>query len=377
MSDSTKTYAVVVGVEKYAAGSAWDLDGPASDACRFVQWLRRRGVPVNQISLFLSALDGNNGLTNQLDVAALAATQDVVKTALTETLTKKRGDLLYFFWGGHGVVDAQGNRRLFYADATENNLRHLNLNNLLAAWRTAVLSGFPQQIGFIDACANYIEHMRRAVSMPEETYPASVPVAGVEQFVLLAAAPGELARNQTAKKSGAFSEALLAQLEQSSNGWPPDLQQITQRLQEHFAALRDAGEARQTPAHFWFRDWNGSEGTLGSLVRQPQPTAGGGEELGFVQRGKLTNALLACEVMSNTQTRESVISDLRREIKFNTWRNPASSIDVGNLVRTAMHYSGGLAELLTVVRFYEQGSLAAQELDRVVAMLLPGIGSGN
>jgi len=51
-----RTHAVVVGVEQYAAGSKWDLDGPASDACRIAGWLRDRGVPAEQISLHLSPL---------------------------------------------------------------------------------------------------------------------------------------------------------------------------------------------------------------------------------------------------------------------------------------------------------------------------------
>ena len=47
--DPQKTYALVVGVEKYAAGSNWDLDGPTSDANKFVEWLRGRQVPVENI----------------------------------------------------------------------------------------------------------------------------------------------------------------------------------------------------------------------------------------------------------------------------------------------------------------------------------------
>ena len=55
-ADPARTYAFVVGVERYDTGAAWHLDGPAADASRFVSWLLSRGVPASQILLFLSPL---------------------------------------------------------------------------------------------------------------------------------------------------------------------------------------------------------------------------------------------------------------------------------------------------------------------------------
>src|SRR5262245_40453518 len=150
MSQSQQTFAVLVGVESYAAGGEWNLDGPASDACRFAKWLRERGTPKDRILLFLSPLAENQSLAQklELDVTAKPATRADITDVFTKVLPQKSGDLLCFFWGGHGVIDAEGNRRLFYADADLNDLRHLNLNDLLTAWRTSILSGFPRQIGF-------------------------------------------------------------------------------------------------------------------------------------------------------------------------------------------------------------------------------------
>jgi len=39
------THAIIVGIERYTAGSVLDLDGPASDAIRFLQYVHDRGVP--------------------------------------------------------------------------------------------------------------------------------------------------------------------------------------------------------------------------------------------------------------------------------------------------------------------------------------------
>jgi hypothetical protein len=41
-----RTHAVVVGIERYEAGDAWDLDGAAGSALRIIRWLRRCRVPV-------------------------------------------------------------------------------------------------------------------------------------------------------------------------------------------------------------------------------------------------------------------------------------------------------------------------------------------
>ena len=57
----TDTLAVIVGVEQYAAGKPWGLDGPALDACRFAAWLTGRGVPADRITLLVSPLPENEG----------------------------------------------------------------------------------------------------------------------------------------------------------------------------------------------------------------------------------------------------------------------------------------------------------------------------
>src|SRR5450432_361701 len=56
-ADPATTYAIVVGIEKYAGGKDWNLNGPASDACRMALWLRKNGVPADRIAFHLSPLD--------------------------------------------------------------------------------------------------------------------------------------------------------------------------------------------------------------------------------------------------------------------------------------------------------------------------------
>src|SRR5262245_6600717 len=196
---------------------------------------------------------------------------------------------------------------------------------------------------------------------------------GVEQFILLGAAPGELAKNQTAIKSGAFSTALSEELSQPGVGWPPDMAQLNQRLQERFVALRSSGALRQTPSHFWYRDWRGNEGTLGMGQYAPvaDAIASAPPSLEFRQRRELVKALLACEHLANPKKRQKVIDDLQPAIRHNIPHDDAALEHVDNLIRTALRYPYGIEDVLYVVEGYESDSLAWQELSRVVARLLP------
>ena len=54
-----RTIAVVIGVERYAIGRSWDLDGPALDAARFTRWLVDRGVGPERIHLLAAPLPQN------------------------------------------------------------------------------------------------------------------------------------------------------------------------------------------------------------------------------------------------------------------------------------------------------------------------------
>lgn len=151
-----RTYAFVVGIERYDAGSAWDLDGPARDAARFTSWLFDRGVPAEQILVFLSPLDEQlPDVPLPPGVTASPARREQVTEALTRTLPGRGGDLLWLFWAGHGVLTRDDHLRLFFADASTDDKRNLDLNSLLTMLRSDLYPRFPRQAGMVDACQTY------------------------------------------------------------------------------------------------------------------------------------------------------------------------------------------------------------------------------
>src|SRR5262249_39585496 len=165
-------------------------------------------------------------------------------------------------------------------------------------------------------------------------------------------------------------QALMEELEKTGAGWPPEMTDLNMRLMERFAMLRDAGQSEQTPSHFWYRDWKGSEGTIASFKRRTPAKPAMAIALTNEQRDELVLALLDLDVMANAAERESVIADLRREIKFNTARSDKARFDVDNLVKTALKYHGGLKELIhTIKRFESPEASAWQELEKVLAKL--------
>ena len=214
-------------------------------------------MPVGQIQLFSSPLPANASAIDELGVPTKPARREPIYKFLTQDLTKRTGQLLLLFWGGHGILTDADDRRLFYADATDTDYLNLDLNSLLTSLRCKPYAGLPRQIVFVDACANHAVHLPGS-----DTFPIRDLDGHREQFVLLGAKSGEVAVN--ARKSGVFSAALLDDL----GAWPfpPDPPALAERLIARFTALRAAGQARQTPVYFWERTWDGSSHRFSDLV---------------------------------------------------------------------------------------------------------------
>jgi hypothetical protein len=265
-----RTFALVVGIEKYDLGSDWDLVGPSGAAGRFAKWLLDCGVRPDHIFLFLSTQQRTgNAQTPPVPVdsrlTSREATENQLHEFIVEDLASRDGDLLIVYWAGHGVIaDAVGgNRRLFYADATPAHKRNLDLQSLLQFMRTG---GFqtPQQVCIIDACANRVG----AEGVASRTFPFNKEsTSGRRQFVLLATQPGQYARNLPADRSCLFTSELLGLLAADQSGdWPPDFGRLASELSGKFTEIRKAGRTQQAPTFLSVRGWDGEETSLGSAL---------------------------------------------------------------------------------------------------------------
>src|ERR1035437_1282690 len=158
------TVAVIVGIEDYEISKGlelearWDLDGPASDAVRFAQWLHNRKVPPENIHIFQSALD-QAARESQFIALGIGNVHDAKQNTLENFFLNQLGRLapdengqLFLLWGGHGILRASDEHHLYCADVLPNTVRTIWLNDLLRLLRQ--LTGFKRQYVFVDACAN-------------------------------------------------------------------------------------------------------------------------------------------------------------------------------------------------------------------------------
>ena len=214
MAEPTTTHALLIGIERYAAGSSWDLNGPASDVYRFADWLCRNHVPGENISVLLSPLERNAGVRDKIAALTgqvLEATKEEVNKAIGDRLKATTASLFFLFWGGHGWIEPNGDHLLICADATSDNRKNLNLNAQLTAMRTHLYKSIPQQVFLVDACANY--EMNLGVAPPIEAPAIGTPLPSQEQFVLFAAKPGDYATNQDQQQTGLFSPRATCRVE--------------------------------------------------------------------------------------------------------------------------------------------------------------------
>ncbi|GHF36605.1 caspase family protein [Streptomyces griseosporeus] len=278
------TYAVLVGVDTYASPRLRPLHGPALDACWHARWLRSKGVPAAHIRLLVSP-----GEQARTEVAAVAgklgltprpATQAEVERVLVDELPEWRGDLLWFAWSGHGILDDRDQQRLFCADARPAYEVNLPMGeferNLLHDRR---YEGIREKICVVDAC--------RVFDVPASSLPGTLSLGRTESAdsqgrlaSAYATQDGRGAANLSAEGRGLFTSHLLAELERS-RAWPPDLPTVLERAK----ARMSTAAVVQVPYLVERRHDGGSPVPFGSRVRLSPHIRTHAEELARL-RGK-------------------------------------------------------------------------------------------
>jgi len=270
-------YAIIIGVEHYDAvldGIDIELDGPASDAVRFASWLLERGVPPDNLRVFLSALDPGaqrsrlNNARNGNNVAILEATRDQVETFFNNGLTAlaQSPSTLYVLWGGHGVIRGGQEHHLFYANLRRGSPFTFNVEARLRQLRA--VSNLATQHVFIDACANYVE-LTQFGSVDSATPIINDPDPTVKQDLIRAAASGQKAQNNKIERTGYFSHELLTLLDKCPADTWPTAKSLAPKLEQVFVEKAQNDRAfRQRPVWLSFRPYEGHGFELGS---QPRP----------------------------------------------------------------------------------------------------------
>ena len=363
-ADPVRTRAIVVGVEAYEAGESWDLDGPARDAVRVVDWLRASGVPSDGIKVLLAPLERNRGLLADLPGAPGGADRASVQDAFLRWLPSRSGDLLWIYWAGHGLVDSARRRRLFYADAVERDRRNVDVDALLATMASDYLDSFARQVWVIDACQTFAA----PAVLPTDALPEGKQRRDLEQDVLFAAGPGQSATNLTRESAGLFTREWLSEMGRRGDPWPPSPDEVAGALRRRFAELRAAGRMGQTPTYFWHRSRSGYEGQVmhmppGEAQAPPKPPPSAGAI------AEVVDALMEVEEFVDPRGRQEILTMMRREIATAVPRHNRDRFDAFAIVRTCCRFPGGLAELVETVRFLTGNTNALTTLEAAAAPL--------
>jgi len=377
LAQPSATLALVVGIEQYAAGKSWDLNGPAHDAVKFTAWLESQGVPSSQIIRCLAPLQKNATSIEAAAPDAQLATRQGIHNALT-SLSSRQGELLVIYWSGHGILTPAESRRLFYSDATAQSMLNLDLNDLLLTLRSSSFPQLDQQLIVVDTCANYVASS--TTSLPSATFAAGKPLSDRRQYALYAAATGELAKNLDREQTGLFTREILSYLKSAAPGtWPPDLSTLVQHLHKRFSDLRAKGETQQTPADFWYRDWKGSVGRLGEpIVVIPTSAASSSTTAMLLSANARQDAVVslldlveAIPSIRNPGSREVLLSNLRPEIFRAIPRVSGANlrVEVINVLETCLNYANGIQDLLRRIRLMDGESEQVRELETKVKQL--------
>jgi hypothetical protein len=354
---------VVVAVEDYRAGSALPpLDGPASDATRFVGWLRERGVPDRAITVVASPLPANQPLIDGLNLPVRPATQAALYDMFARDMAADPADLFILVWGGHGVVDGEGLRRLFYADASATDKRNLDFTGLSRSLLTSYFPNFRRQLLIVDACQNLTSELRFAHRLPHQILPdSSTMMPDREQHILFAASAGQVAMNDSVCKTGLFSSELFPLLRDPVTAFPPDANDLAERLDRRFAQLRADGRTAQRPTYLWCRTpvHDGLMFTISVVASQPR-------RLDLRAVGAVVDAMLSADELSSPPDLQALLKLLPPEIRGALPYSTVPRLHLLNLVRTCERFTDGRDALTTLLGF---GMSSDSDKLRVLAAL--------
>jgi hypothetical protein len=260
--DPNRALVISVGVERYRYGAQMDLPGAIKAAEGFAQWAMNCGVPRDRVWLACSQ-DGGSGLSLLAAVKKFGATYTELQDMLADA-SQTEGDLLLFFWCGHGILNNNRQRALFTSDAYAAVKRMFVIDELLHYLSSDKFSGLSQQVLFIDACANFVQDMNLDMNLnvsPQGHLDVGNP-REISQFVFFSAGQGQIADFDRINRDARFSKILLDWLTEDQHireGLPPQLDDLKSHIKRAFEALRKQGKLRQTPVTFSVKSDDGSE----------------------------------------------------------------------------------------------------------------------
>lgn len=208
MRGADRTWALVVGIDAY--DHVKTLTGAARDAVDVVAWLRRLGVPDDQVLLHAAPAPATQKAVAGLGITVNGCREPDLWQSFAR-LSEVSGSKLLVFLMGHGLFEPGGERVFLTQEASPTFVKNLGIE-----WYAAFLRGqdFPEQYLVMDGCLNlpYTAAERSKFVAGEQAGVALPPPrADVRQVFCFSAQQGE--RAQEIDGHGLFTRTLLATLD--------------------------------------------------------------------------------------------------------------------------------------------------------------------
>lgn len=363
--DPARVVALVVGVEAYAAGPHWTLPGPVRDALRFRDWLRSTGVPDANILLHLAPAEGTDAVAGHR-----GADHETLRRVLVHELPARQGDVLWVWWGGHGVLDRDEHLRLYCADATDADRRNIDLESARRRLSSDVLPGFAEQNWVVDACQTFEERHRPAVTIPDGSLPAGQRLRAHRQNVLLAADRGSA---PPTTPYGGWASSRTS----SCTSWPPcpAVRPPIRRRSSRPSGTGSTGCAPGRAAPSSPRSSSTAPGARSTCpaARRPRRRMNGGRP-GPDRTGgglvRVVEALLAYPLMSDRDERQTMVGELDPVLVARMPRHAVPRTDVLGILRTLRRRPEGPWDLYRAVTLLDDDPGRAAELEEALREFL-------
>ncbi|MEU5697939.1 caspase family protein [Streptomyces aurantiacus] len=330
--DPSRVYALIVGIEAYDAGEDWSLPGPARDAVALHRMLRAAGVPDAQLRLHLAPLP-----SYVPEVPYAAADQATLRRVLVRELSQARGDVLWVWWGGHGVLDRSGRLRLFTADATTADKLGIDLDSALARYAGDAVPALTEQLWIVDACESFEEDLAFREQLPPDALPMGRRTAVHRQTLLRAAGRGRVAVNDPVRATGLFSDILLGLLADRAPALPalPDPEELFPAVRARVAALRERGRTLQHPE---IRLQSPERTEILPAVSRDAEATEDTEERSASPLRRAVDALLAYPLMNDPSERQTVVGALSPDVTGMLPRHSKARTDVAGILTGLVRY---------------------------------------
>jgi hypothetical protein len=218
MNEGTTTWALVVGIDEYDKQDLRRLQGAAADAVSAVGWLRKLGVPNEQMFLHVAPTMATRKPLQELGMEYADATKPAIVRSITKLRKVKGGTRLFVFLSGHGLYEPTG-RRVFLTQESGVDDQWVNLG-IDAYCDLFLATGFRRQFLIMDGCLNYPYATNARTQIPAEGFPGVAGITPDPANALVACFSA--AQDQRAAEldgRGAFMHPLLKALD-PENPWP-------------------------------------------------------------------------------------------------------------------------------------------------------------